>query len=82
MNMTRSGVLLLIALPVVSQNQSSLPREINPVTLSRLPPATAEDLDDAGKRLLAAQERCRARARTHPHHHVQSEGYRSRHPVR
>jgi hypothetical protein len=56
MKMVRSGILLLIALPVVSQNQSSLPREIHPVTLSRLPPATAEDLDDAGKRLLAERK--------------------------
>jgi hypothetical protein len=55
MRLARSGVLLLIALPVVSQNQSSLPREINPVTLSRLPPATAQDLDDAGKRVLDAK---------------------------
>jgi hypothetical protein len=52
MKLIRACVLLLIALPVVSQNQSSLPRDINPVTLSRLPPATAEDLDDAGKRVL------------------------------
>ena len=81
MNMTRSGVLLLIALPVVSQNQSSLPREINPVTLSRLPPATAEDLDDAGKRLLAARK-VAPMPWTHSHHNVQSEGNRSRYSVR
>jgi hypothetical protein len=56
MRLNRSGVLLLIALPVVSQNQSSLPRDINPVTLSRLPPATAEDLDDAGKRVLDSRK--------------------------
>jgi hypothetical protein len=56
MRMIRSGVLLLIALPVVSQNQGSLPRDIDPVTLSRLPPVTAGDLDDEGKRLLAARK--------------------------
>ncbi len=56
MKLIRSGALLLIALPVISQNQSSLPREIHPVTLSRLPPVTAEDLDDAGKRLLAERK--------------------------
>jgi hypothetical protein len=56
MRLIRAGVLLLIALPVVSQNQSSLPRDINPITLSRLPPATAEDLDDAGRRFLDARK--------------------------
>lgn len=56
MGMIRAGVLMLIALPVVSQNQSLLPRDIHPVTLSRLPPVTADDLDDAGKRLLDARK--------------------------
>jgi hypothetical protein len=55
MRMIRFGVLLLAALPMVSQDQSSLPRDIHPVTLSRLPPVTAGDLDDEGKRLLAAR---------------------------
>src|SRR5579863_897797 len=49
------GVLLLAALPVISQDQTPLPRDIHPVTLSRLPPVTAGDLDDEGKRLLAAR---------------------------
>lgn len=48
-------VLLLAAIPVASQNQDSLPRDINPVTLSRLPPVTAADLDEPGQRLLAAR---------------------------
>ena len=51
----RLFVLLLAAFPVVSQNQNSLPRDIHPVTLSRLPPVTAGDLDEAGQRLLAAR---------------------------
>jgi hypothetical protein len=48
-------VVLLAALPAVSQDQNSLPRDINPVTLSRLPPVTAGDLDEEGQRLLAAR---------------------------
>lgn len=49
------SVLLLAALPVVAQAQNSLPPDIHPVTLSRLPPVTAEDLDEEGQRLLAAR---------------------------
>jgi 4-carboxymuconolactone decarboxylase len=55
MRMTRLCVLLLAALPVVPQDQNSLPRDIQPVTLSRLPPVTAGDLDEEGRRLLAAR---------------------------
>ena len=55
MKSTRLCVLLLAALPVVSQDKNSLPPDINPVTLSRLPPVTAADLDEEGKRLLAAR---------------------------
>src|SRR5579863_10138094 len=51
----RLCVLFLAALPVVAQAQNSLPRDIDPVTLSRLPPVTAGDLDEEGKRLLAAR---------------------------
>jgi 4-carboxymuconolactone decarboxylase len=51
----RLSVLLLAALPVVAQAQNSLPPDIHPVTLSRLPPVTAEDLDEEGQRLLAAR---------------------------
>src|SRR5215468_5031177 len=53
--MIRSCVLLLVALPAVPQDQNPLPRDIHPVTLSRLPPATAADLDEEGQRLLAAR---------------------------
>src|SRR3984893_6433037 len=55
MRMIRLCVLLLAALPVVPQDQNSLPRDIHPVTLSRLPPVTARDLDEEGRRLLAAR---------------------------
>jgi 4-carboxymuconolactone decarboxylase len=55
MKMMRLGVLTLIALPLVPQNQNSLPPDIHPVTLSRLPPVTAADLDEEGQRLLAAR---------------------------
>src|SRR6478736_5702214 len=51
----RLGVLYLAALPVVARAQNSLPRDIDPVTLSRLPPVTAGDLDEDGRRLLAAR---------------------------
>src|SRR5438067_13709369 len=53
MRMIRFCVLLLAALPVVPQDRNSLPPDINPVTLSRLPPVTKEDLDEEGQRLLA-----------------------------
>jgi len=55
MRMIRLFVLLLAAFPMVSQNQNSLPPDIHPVTLSRLPPVTAGDLDEEGQRLLAAR---------------------------
>ena len=48
-------VLLLAALPVAAHAQNSLPSDIHPVTLSRLPPVTAQDLDEEGQRLLAAR---------------------------
>ncbi len=55
MRMIRWCVLLLAALPLVPQDKNSLPRDIDPVTLSRLPPVSAADLDEEGKRLLAAR---------------------------
>jgi 4-carboxymuconolactone decarboxylase len=51
----RLSVLLLAALPMVAQAQNSLPPDINPVTLSRIPPVTTADLDEEGQRLLAAR---------------------------
>jgi len=53
--MIRLCVLLLATLPLVPQNQNSLPRDIHPTTLSRLPPVTAGDLDEEAQRLLAAR---------------------------
>ncbi len=55
MKTIRLCVLLLAALPLVPQEKSPLPPDINPVTLSRLPPVTPADLDEDGKRLLAAR---------------------------
>src|SRR2546425_10313599 len=49
----RLSVLLLVSLPALAQTQTALPPDINPVTLSRLPPVTKEDLDEEGQRLLA-----------------------------
>jgi hypothetical protein len=49
----RLFVLLLAWLPAIALTQTTLPPDIDPVTLSRLPPVTPEDLDDEGRRLLA-----------------------------
>lgn len=49
----RLSVLLLAAIPMFAEAQNSLPPDIHPVTLSRLPPVTPEDLDEEGRRLLA-----------------------------
>ncbi|PWU06935.1 MAG: hypothetical protein C5B51_11340 [Terriglobia bacterium] len=46
---------MLAALPAIPQDRTPLPRDINAVTLSRLPPVTAADLDEEGQRLLAAR---------------------------
>jgi len=51
----RLSVLLLAALPAIVQGQPALPADIHPVTLSRLPPATPDVLDDAAQQLLAAR---------------------------
>jgi len=51
----RLSVLLLATLPLVAEAQNTLPPDINPVTLSRLPPVTSQDLDEEGQRLLAAR---------------------------
>jgi 4-carboxymuconolactone decarboxylase len=53
---TRVSALLLAALPTIAAAQTALPPDIHPVTLSRLPPVTPEDLDEEGRRLLAARE--------------------------
>lgn len=55
----RLFVLVLAALPgvarVQTQAQPPRPADIHPVTLSRLPPVTPEDLDEPARRLLAAR---------------------------
>src|SRR5215831_7503830 len=51
----RFSVLLLAALPLVGHAQNTLPPDIDPITLSRLPPVTPQDLDEEGRRLLAAR---------------------------
>lgn len=51
----RLSILLLAVLPAVALAQAPLPPDIHPVTLSRLPPVTPEDLDEEGRRLLAAR---------------------------
>jgi hypothetical protein len=51
----RLFVLLLASMPAIVQTQSAVPSDINPVTLSRLPPVTPQDLDEEGRRLLAAR---------------------------
>ena len=51
----RSFVLVLASLPAIAQAQSALPSDINPVTLSRLPPASPDDLDEEGRKLLASR---------------------------
>lgn len=57
----RLAILWLAALPGVAAAQApQLPPDIDPVTLSRLPPVTPEDLDEEGRRLLAAQPNFRA----------------------
>jgi 4-carboxymuconolactone decarboxylase len=55
MKTIRFCVLLLTAFPILPQDKNALPPDINPVTLSRLPPVTPADLDEEGQRLLAAR---------------------------
>ena len=48
-------VVMLALLPLAAEAQTKLPPDIDPVTLSRLPPVTPQDLDEEGKKLLAAR---------------------------
>ncbi len=53
---TRLLIVLVAVLPAVAlAGQAQLPPDINPVTLSRLPPVTKNDLDAEGQRLLDAR---------------------------
>jgi hypothetical protein len=45
-----------LAAPAQSQSQAPLPPDIHPVTLSRLPPVTPEDLDDEARRLFEQRQ--------------------------
>lgn len=47
--------LMLLSLPRSAGAQTALPPDIDPVTLSRLPPVTPQDLDEEGRKLLAAR---------------------------
>jgi 4-carboxymuconolactone decarboxylase len=51
----RLSVLFVAALPAAGLAQTPLPPDINPVTLSRLPPVTRADLDTEGQRALDAR---------------------------
>jgi len=47
--------VLAVCLCAVSSSSQTLPPDINPVTLSRMPPVTPADLDAEGQKLLAAR---------------------------
>jgi hypothetical protein len=49
----RLFALLLVSLPAIVGAQTALPSDIDPVTLSRLPWVTPQDLDEEGRKLLA-----------------------------
>ena len=49
----RLFLLLIVTLPAIAQTQTALPPDINPITLSRLPPVTPDDLDEEGRQILA-----------------------------
>jgi 4-carboxymuconolactone decarboxylase len=51
----RLSILLVASLPAVAVAQTPLPADINPVTLSRLPPISRDDLDAEGQRALDAR---------------------------
>ena len=52
----RLMILLVAVLPAVAvEGQAPLPPDINPVTLSRLPPVTRSDLDAEGQRIWDAR---------------------------
>ncbi len=57
---TLAALSVLAALPMLAAAQETLPPDIDPVTLSRLPPVTAADLDEEGQRLLAERPNFRA----------------------
>lgn len=52
-----TAMLAFMMLPTAAVAQRQLPADINPETLSRLPPATMAELDAEGRRLLAESTR-------------------------
>jgi hypothetical protein len=62
----RLTLVLLAAAPLAVHAQAKLPPDINPVTLSRLPPVTAADLDEAGQRRLREDPDLASRAKPGP----------------
>ena len=56
----RFAALLIASLSFAAHAQSKLPPDIDPVTLSRLPPVTPADLDEEGQKLLAARPNFKA----------------------
>ena len=52
---TRLAFLLVAALPAVAFGQEKLPPDINPVTLSRMPPINRAELDAEGQKALDAR---------------------------
>jgi hypothetical protein len=50
-----SLLLAFVCLAAIAPAQTALPPDIDPVTLSRLPPVTPQDLDEEGRKLLAAR---------------------------
>jgi len=56
----RWSVFVLALLPLAAMAQQQLPPDIDPQTLSRLPPVTPADLDEEGQRLLAERPNFRA----------------------
>jgi hypothetical protein len=60
MRVQTTVLLLLASLPLFARAQSALPPDIDPVTLSRLPPVTPADLDEEGQKLLAARPNFKA----------------------
>jgi 4-carboxymuconolactone decarboxylase len=51
----RLSILFVALVPAVAVGQTPLPPDINPVTLSRLPPVTKNDLDAEGQKALDAR---------------------------
>ena len=47
--------LLLVALPAIVSAQTPLPADVNPVTLSRMPPINRAELDAEGQKALDAR---------------------------